>query len=402
MLNNDDNINQKIDDDLRHAFRDDFDFEHDDFAPPEDEPKREAPVKSMFRTRQHDKAAPPPKYMIEGLLQEDTHNALYAPKSFLKSFLALDLSYAIATALKAFGSLPVIEPGPVVYFAGEGHDDVVKNRSCAWEIAHEFLPYEVDNIIFAHGAPYVNQPAVVDQAIADIKGWLGAGRKAKLTVIDTLNRALNGEDEDRAHTASKYLNMLKRITDEIGGATLTVAHLGKDTSRGGRGTSAFEAGFDTVMYITEHAHDLDSDEHVITVEVRYQKVGPDGAKYRLKSRQVKTDDGYSLVLEPCTETEMAQVAKAATTGKIDRNTILDALTEMGRGHGGYVTTGKLAEYLADKYGKKKDSVQRTLNRKRDEFAEFRVGVDGWALPLDASPMPVNHPGQNGLDMSRTN
>jgi hypothetical protein len=121
------------------------------------------------------------------LIEEDSDCALYSQSQFLKSFVGIDIGYSVATGTKALGLQPVIEPGPVIYYAGEGYTDVRKRRSCAWEIAHHHDPYSVDTIIFGDGAPYVNQPETLAQQSDEVMEWL-AGRPAKLTIIDTLNR----------------------------------------------------------------------------------------------------------------------------------------------------------------------------------------------------------------------
>ena len=353
---------------------------NNDVAPPEDEPDRDSAIaSSRYRTRQEDKHAPPPKWLITDLIETDSDCAIYAPKSFLKSFAVIDLAYAIASGTMAFGTLAVTDPGPVVYYCGEGHNDVVSRRASAWEIAHNHEPFSIDDIVFINGAPYINKPQTIEDDITWCRDWL-SGRRCKLIVIDTLNRALNGEDEDRAHTASKYLNAIKGIRQKLGGTTLTVAHMGKDTTRGGRGTSAFEMGFDTVLYVEKHFHDKDSDEHVICVVVKYQKSGPDGASYWLKTRPISTDAGASIVLEPCTEYDATALMKASSRPKLTPEVVAAAVRDLTRG-GGNVSTGKLARELAERMDRNKDSVHRTLNRKRrTEFASFMCGDDGWASP----------------------
>jgi AAA domain len=371
------------------AWFDEADRKAREQVPPEPEQAR----KSRGYTRQQTRDLPPPRWLVEGLIQANTDAAIYAPKAFLKSFIGLDIGLSIATAMRAFGLLPVTEPGCVVYWAGEGFDDVVKKRMSAWEIAHNLEPYTVENVYTINGAPYVNQASIREQDMSDITDWL-SGRRTSLIVVDTLARSLNGEDEDRAATASKYQNMLKDIRERLGGSTLTIAHTGKDTSRGGRGSSAFEMGFDTVLRVVSHHHELDSDQHVICIEVAYQKIGPERGKFFLKTRTIITDDGASLVLEPCSEADAAAIETEASKAKITVETVQDSLAALSGG-GGNIGIGKLAQHIADRMGKKKDSVQRTLNRKKkNEFAAFYMAdTDRWALPLDDGTSAKS----NGID-----
>jgi hypothetical protein len=350
--------------------------------------KEESKVQSSrFRTRAEDKAAPPPVYLVAGLIEENTDVFLEAPKQHLKSFVALDLAYSIATGEKAFGILPVTNPGPVIYYCAEGYDDVIKRRAPAWEIAHNYEPYTIDDIIFANAAPFVNDPEGI---VADIK-YLEAsflkGRKARLIVVDTLNRALNGEDEDRASVASKYLNVVKAIRTRLGGSTLTVHHMGKDRERGGRGSSAFEAGMDTVMEIKHHKKNDDTGDHIIDLFVKFQKSGPDGTEYWMQSRPIRTDDGSSLVLDSIDETEALAEIKTADASKGNKLTAEQVGQFIREASGGYLTTSQLAQKIAERQQKKKESVVRALNRRKNsDFKAFILGdpADGrWALGEDA-------------------
>jgi hypothetical protein len=335
-----------------------------------------------FRTRADDKIAPPPTWLVAGLIEADSDCALYAPMQFLKSFAAIDIAYAVATGVNALGTLPVIEPGPVIYYAAEGYADVVKRRSVAWEIAHRRDAYSVDNILFGKSAPYVSEPTLIAQHVNVFQQWLGA-RRAKLIVIDTLNRALGGQDEDRAHTASLYLNTAKVLREKLGGATLTIAHKSNkgDGDRGLRGSSAFEAGFDTVLEIREHRKDELTGTHTIALTVKKLKSGEDGQTFYLQSQFVKTPDGESLVLIGVSEL----VGRAALDAKQDDRKITADLIEdvlFGITDGGHVGTSRLIEALTARTRRSKSGIEKALERGLDtgEFARFKAGRGRWVLP----------------------
>lgn len=352
---------------------------------PRAEPEKREPPAHGFRTRAQDKLAPPPTWLIEGLIETNTDAVLYAPTSFLKSFVALDLLYSVATGIPAFGTVAVNDPGPCVYYAGEGHNDVVKRRAPAWEIAHGHDAYSIDDVIFSEQAPIVSDDRLVTTGLQYLRDeFLGRDRQARLVVIDTLNRALAGEDEDRAHTASKYLKMAKKLRYVLGGSTLTVAHKSNkgDSDRGVRGSSAFESGFDTVLEIRRHAKDELTHDHTLELVVKKQKSGEDGQTYYLQSRFVGLPDGgSSLVLDPIDK----DCAIAALTAKADNKTCDAGMVEtalLGMTDGGYVSSDKLIKTLAKRLDKSETAIQKALSRglETGELTKFKSGRGQWSLP----------------------
>jgi hypothetical protein len=75
------------------------------------EPKEDKSFINLFPTAEDDRLAPYPKWLIKGLIEENTDNAIYAPGQHLKSFIALDISYSIATGHLAFWTLVRHEKG---------------------------------------------------------------------------------------------------------------------------------------------------------------------------------------------------------------------------------------------------------------------------------------------------
>src|SRR5262249_54194631 len=72
----------------------------------------------------------------------------------------------------------------------------------------------------------------------------------RLVVIDTLARCLVGGDENSAQTMGMAVDVLYRVRDVLDGGTVVVLHhTGKDKLTT-RGSSALEAGVDTVYQTT--------------------------------------------------------------------------------------------------------------------------------------------------------
>jgi AAA domain len=220
---------------------------------PKDDPSRDEPEKqtdrkpTRFRTRAQSRELPPPSYLVDGLIQEGSDCVLYADKQSLKSFIALDLGMSIATGTMALGTFKVTRPGIVFYFAGEGRDNLERKRATAWEISHGFQPFSVENIYIGSGATMTSDTDVAS-AIRDMLEIIGdkLNEVPVLFVIDTLSRALNGQDEDKAHVSAQYLNRIQTMRNRIGGTSLTIAHTGKDKGRGIRGSGGY--GLDLIRF----------------------------------------------------------------------------------------------------------------------------------------------------------
>ena len=345
----------------------------------------------LLPTAEDDEAAPPPEWLIDGLIEENTDVALYAPLSFLKSFVAVDLCYAVATGIKALGVLPVLKQAPVVYFCGEGYQDIRKKRRAAWEIEHGFEPFKVPDIWFAPGVPLVTEQELIEKYVKVIQYRTG-GRPIGLFAIDTLNRMLNGQDEDKAHVASRYLNVVSAIRKQVGGTSLTIGHMShKSDDQDERGSSAFPAGFDTILWITHHHKDDETGVHTIVLLVRKQKSIDDGQRYYLQSKVIVTPNGPSIVLVQCSEEQAREARSKKGKISVTAEIVHEALKLAS---GGHMTTAGLARKILDLHpnlGITEDTIRKTLSRQRDgRFAQFKH-ENGWVKPAPAhwEPQPRN-------------
>jgi hypothetical protein len=95
-----------------------------------------------------------------------------------------------------------------------------------------------------------------------------AAQDVGLVVIDTVWRAMAGDDENSAQHMGAFVARLKRIQDATGVAILLVHHSGKEVDRGMRGSSSLLGALDLVLKV--------GDDKVIAVEKN--KDGPDGGQ----------------------------------------------------------------------------------------------------------------------------
>ena len=109
-----------------------------------------------------------------------------------------------------------------------------------------------------------------------------------LIVIDTLARTLVGADENSAKEVGEYIAAVDLIRKETGAAVLLVHHIGKNSIRGERGSSALRGAADTMMSLT-----LSKQPSAFTLECTKQKDAREFDKIHLGLKTVDFGDGES-------------------------------------------------------------------------------------------------------------
>ncbi|MGF6920742.1 AAA family ATPase [Paraburkholderia sp. 40] len=185
--------------------------------------------------------APPLRCLVRGVLPASGLAALYGPSGSGKSFLALDLCAAIAGGEDWFGRR--VDAAPVLYVCLEGAAGMGK-RVNAWRKHHgRTLPEQMGFIT----QPFdLRSAADVDALCAAVSA---AGLRDGLIVIDTLNRAAPGADENASADMGALIEACKEIQRENGGVVLVVHHTGKDAAKGLRGHSSLFAALDAAIEV---------------------------------------------------------------------------------------------------------------------------------------------------------
>lgn len=187
--------------------------------------------------------APPMRWMVRGVLPLDGLAALYGPSGSGKSFLVLDVAAAVAGgAYDWFGRR--VTQCPVTYCALEGEAGMGK-RVNAWSF-HNKKPVPAC-------LRFITQPVDLLSAgdVADLaKAVQLAGGAGGLVILDTLNRAAPGADENSSVDMGNIIAAAKQLQNLIGGLVLVVHHTGKDTTKGLRGHSSLYAALDGAIEVT--------------------------------------------------------------------------------------------------------------------------------------------------------
>lgn len=188
------------------------------------------------------KQLPAVPYVVRGLLPARGLAAIYGEPGSGKSFLALDLAHAISLGRSSWFGFPV-QQAPVAYVALEGQSGMAK-RVEALEV-HTGQPCN-DALQFWCRDFHLLSEEHVQFLAAQIVATIGTGA---IVVIDTLNQASPGADENSSQDMGKMIASAKRVAAIVGGLVVLVHHAGKNRSQGLRGHSSLLAAMDVVIEV---------------------------------------------------------------------------------------------------------------------------------------------------------
>jgi hypothetical protein len=186
--------------------------------------------------------APPLHWLVRGVLPASGLASIFGASGSGKSFLALDMCTAVADGAPWFGCR--VTAAPVVYAALEGEHGF-RQRVMAWKEHH--------GRVMPAGLRFIMQPFDLRQGddVADLAdAVMASGGAGGLLVIDTLNRAAGGADENSSADMGQLIDAAKALQCRLGGMLLLVHHSGKDASKGMRGHSSLHAALDAAIEVS--------------------------------------------------------------------------------------------------------------------------------------------------------
>jgi hypothetical protein len=256
---------------------------------------------------------PEPSWLIPELIPARSTILLIGQTQSYKSFLALDIALAIATGRETFQNPLII--GQTIYAAGEGRATIKRKRTPAWKIAHSYFePLGLSHFVMPE--PLIAMPGEREEFIHEIEQ---RQIKPQLIVLDTVTKAMAGLNENDARDAGMFIHFCDSLVERFGCSVLAIHHLGKDADRGARGSSAFHAGFDSVL-------EARANRDTKTVELRVLKHKDAEEREEPWTFEGKTV-GPSLVFFPTDAS--SRPLRAQPPGFISRHTVGKALEEVG-------------------------------------------------------------------------
>lgn len=227
--------------------------------------------------------APPLHWLVRGVLPAAGLAALFGASGSGKSFLALDLCAAVAAGWPEWFACRV-KSAPVVYVALEGEAGF-SQRVKAWQLHHgRYLPESLRFVMQTLDLRNPDDIAEIAEAVN------AAGAAGGLLVIDTLNRAASGADENSVVDMGAIIAAAKDLQARLGGMVLLVHHSGKDATKGLRGHSSLHAALDAAIEVSR------TDDRR-NWRIAKAKDGEDGKAHPFKLEVVKIgehDDGEAI------------------------------------------------------------------------------------------------------------
>ena len=244
------------------------------------EPVKTPALADRLLNRSALRALPAPAPLIDKTLDQGTTALLYGYRGTAKSFIAFDWLASVATGRKWQGR--PTEQRRALYVAAEGAFGF-RGRSDAWEVAWQTQINDDDLDMLAEP---VNLTRPLELAnLAALIDWGGYS----FVVLDTLARCMVGGDENSAKDTGIVIDAMTRLlncTPGGRGVILGLHHSGKD-KKTLRGSSAFDAGVDTVYFTSQ-------DGAVITLDREKRKDGPEHDHHELKIDPIKGTDSAAI------------------------------------------------------------------------------------------------------------
>lgn len=254
--------------------------------------------------------APDIEWAIKSVMPSRGLGMVFGLSQVGKSFTTVDMAEALAEGRDWFGCR--VKQRSVVYACLEGQHGF-KRRVQAWE-AHHGRRYS-SNVIFCPDPFDLRSVQDTTDLIELARREAGPGA---VVIVDTLNRAAPGMEENGSVDYGLILASAARIEQAVEGFVCFVGHPGKDATKGIRGHSSMFAGLDMVLEVEE----VNKAELSFAWTIRKAKDGQDGIKRHFKREVVELfEDADGDLVTSCVivpDPEMDQDVKTAKTANISR------------------------------------------------------------------------------------
>lgn len=217
---------------------------------------------------------PAPGWVIKGVLPQADLVVAYGPSTAGKSFVLIDMGMAIARGVPWRGKK--VRQGRVVYICAEGAGGF-RNRLKAYAIANEIDPKGVPFGVI-NAAPNF----LLKKDVDDVREAINAAEGAEVIIVDTLAQVTPGANENAAEDMGEAIANARAVGAATGAMVILVHHMGKDTTKGGRGWSGIKAAADAEFEIMR---DEVADKRWI--ETTKQKDGPDNGRWGFRLQEVR-------------------------------------------------------------------------------------------------------------------
>jgi hypothetical protein len=250
-----------------------------------------------------------PKFIIEGLLFENTTAMIVGPSGSYKSTLAIDLAVCLQNGLP-WQSRETRQSNVAIFNHEDGGGFKVRYLA-----ASKYYGIDEPQVYWDGEVPNLLDSAQIDARIAAMKA-----AKIKVVIIDTLAHAMTGAEENSAKDMGEAFKNIGMIQRRLGATIIVVHHTGKDSSRGARGSSALKAAIDTEIKVTTRADQ-------ITIKQTKQRHSSLGSAITLRPVEVPVGLASACILVPGDSSRIKVETKTVTDQKAIALNMLQQLAD---------------------------------------------------------------------------
>lgn len=299
-----------------------------------EESKAEKPARFQVIPAAQFAQSRPMEWIVKGLLPKAEVGVLYGDSGSGKTFLALDLSGAIARGLDWRGMRT--KQGKCAYVCAEGAGGM-RGRLKAYA-QHSGIDLENLPIGVIPDAPNLTQVQDVKDLIRAIKTF----GDVSVVVVDTFAQVMAGANENSGEDVGKALAHCRQIHKHTGALVLLVHHSGKNSDKGARGWSGLRAAADVEIEVQRH-------DDARLAKVTKMKDGADGAEFGFKLVDVPIGiDEDGDVISSCVveEAEIVHIAKSEKHDIVESR-IIRAVEELVGMTGSDADAGLIVENVVE-------------------------------------------------------
>jgi hypothetical protein len=212
-------------------------------------------------------------WLIKRVLPIEGLGVIYGRPGSGKTFSVMDLAMHVALGRKWRGLK--VNQADVSYISPEA-GRLGANRVIGWCKHHD----EEWPTTFRLSPAAIDLRSSEDDALALIKDIKQNQPGCKLVVIDTLNRAMAGGDENDGQDMGEFVRLCDLIAKALTAFVLVVHHSGKDAAKGSRGHSSLLGAVCLELEVKREQGEAG------TIKVTKMRDGEDGAEYGFTIGQV--------------------------------------------------------------------------------------------------------------------
>jgi RecA-family ATPase len=300
---------------------------------------------------------PPPKWLIDGLFEQDGLVMLVGPPGSFKSFLAID--WALSLAVGRPWNERAVQPARVLYALGEGKASLLK-RLKAWMWRNQLTEDEKEILNANFRVTFDVPQLAVHKNFGEFEYDLDMdGFNPTVFIIDTLARSYVGKNENDPMDVGIWVENADKLRQR-GMAVIALHHTKKNTEFGlqYRGSTAFPGAMDS-MFTLERAPEGFKGYAKLTCTKQKDHQEPDDVWMRWEQvRPPDNQEGSIVLVEASKPNEEAEEEKQVRDAAIDL--MINSLLE----DGSYESDRARARELSMKMDMLEGTAQTRISRAR--------------------------------------